>query len=186
MGGPRSRILDHPDREIIDAELASSRSVAAVARKWGFPRKTLDDYKRRHLPPERIAVLRGLAPSELDADIERLVATGGERAVIGMARVAVKCEEMAERCEKLGDFRNGATYRNLQIKAQIEQAKWANLYPKGARTVNNNVVLSNGEALFRIFDKILDTAQTLPDARHMFAAELRQLSAPIDGEATHA
>ena len=36
----------------------------------------------RRPPPERIAV-RGLAPSELDADIERLVAIGGERAVIG-------------------------------------------------------------------------------------------------------
>lgn len=183
MGGPRSRILDDPNREIIDAELASARSVAVVARKWGYPRKTLEDYKRKHLPPAKVAVLRGLAPSELDADIEQLVATGGERAVIGMARVAVVCEEQAEKCERLGDFRNGATYRNLQIKAQIEQAKWANLYPKGARTVNNNVLISNGEALFGIFDRILDEAQSLPDARRMFAAELRKMAEPIEMEA---
>lgn len=182
MAGPRSRIVDHPDRQIIDAELAVSHSVAAVAKKWGFPRKTLDDYKRRHLTPEKLAVLRGLAPSEIDVKIEELVRTGGERAVIGMARMVAECQAMAERCEAMQLFKEGAAYRAQAIRAQVEQAKWAQLYPAGARTVTNNVMVSNGEALFGIFDRILDSAQSLPEARRMFAAELHQLSAPIEGE----
>ena len=61
----RSCVHAHPERATIEFELARCHRVRDVADKWGIPRRTLADYRQRHMTQEQVARLRGLAPEQI-------------------------------------------------------------------------------------------------------------------------
>ncbi len=158
----RCQILDHPDRPTIEARIAVSGNVAAVAREYGINPPMLRHFVRTHMTQTQIARLRGMLPSEAEASIDELVRVGGQRSVIGLAQQIAKCNEQAEKCEKLGEYGAAVAYRTQAIRAQIEQAKQANIYPGRKTVTNNNLVLSDVAPLFDMIDAVL---RPFPEAR---------------------
>jgi hypothetical protein len=171
----RSRIHDHPDRERIEVELALARTVQEVADRWGIPRRTLATYRQKHMTQQQIARLRGMTPTEVEADIEALTRKGGEDAVIGFSRLIEECKEQAEKLDRMGMPSEAVKYRKLQLELYKEKAKIAALYPGRNAVTNNNLVLGDVGVLFDMIDA---TLRPFPEARQAVAAAFASAQRP--------
>lgn len=171
----RSRILDHPDRERIETELALAPSVQEVADRWGINRRTLSDYRSKHMTQEQIARIRGMMPSEVEATIEELVCKGGEEAVVGFTRLIQECKEQAEKHDAANPA-EAVKYRKLQLDLYREKAKIAALYPGRKSITNNNLVLGDVGVLFDLIDA---TLRPYPEARQAVAAAFAKSQQPV-------
>lgn len=179
----RCRTCNHRDRDRIEQALANTRSkiaggVEAIAQKWGIPRSSLQRHLARHMTQEQVARLRHGMPDNIEISIEEITRQEGEGAILGLKRLRLELQIVAERADKAGDFQSGIRARQAQQKIYEEQAKLAAMYPGRKQVTNNNLVVADGVALFQLFDRVLERAPDLITARKMLAREFRALAAP--------
>jgi len=164
---------NHPERERIEQELAVAKSVQSVATRWGIQRRTLSHHRQHHMKQEQIARLRFNLPTELDIDIDDLTRRGGQEAMLGLKRLNLELQERAAIYDGAGNYAAANRARDIQFKVYVEQMRLSAMYPGLKSTVNNNLVVADGEMVFRLVDKALEK---FPEARRALASAYRQWS----------
>lgn len=177
------RTCRHPNAELINTELALAHSTEEVSKKWGVPSRTLREHRAHCMTQEQIARLRYEIQPVDKFDIDEHLRNGGKTAVLGLAHDIHKLEMACERCEKQGLEANFTANRKLIAWIRIEQAKQAGQYPGTKKVTNNTLVLSDGGAMFEMVGRILNSSNSIDDARRLYAAELRKATDPLVLEA---
>ncbi|MCH2090310.1 MAG: hypothetical protein MK141_01855 [Pseudoxanthomonas sp.] len=175
---PKCQTCHHPDRERIDSELALSSSVREVSERWDIPRRSLARHRQQCMTQDQIARIRFDVPAQVEVDIAELTRRGGEDAMLGLKRMRPQLTGIAEKCEAIGMYGEAAKYRKLELECYREQLKIAALYPGKKTVTNNHLVITDGQPMFELFDRILTVAEDITAARRMLAAEFRMLAAP--------
>lgn len=178
----RCRTCNHPDRDRIEQALANTRSkiaggVEAIAQKWGIPRSSLQRHLSRHMTQEQVARLRHGMPDNIEVSIEEITRQEGEGAILGLKRLRLELQIIAERADKAGDFQSGIRARQAQLKIYEEQAKLAAMYPGRKQVTNNNLVLGDVTVLFDMIDKVL---LPFPEARRAVAQAFSQQAPALE------
>ena len=169
--GPPCKTCIHPDREMIEVDLAMFPSVREVSDKWEVNRRSLQRHKQNHMTQEQIARIRGMTPTEAEVNIDDLVRKGGQEAVVGLSRLIQECKDQADKCDRMNLAKDGATYRKLQLDCYREKAKIAALYPGRKSVTNNNLVLGDVGHVFDMLDTVL---RPFPEARQAVALAFSQ------------
>lgn len=170
------RTCQHPDVERINMELALAPNVHTVAARYDIPRRSLARHRRQCLTQQEIARMRGMSPSQLEVDIDELARKGGQDAYIGLSRLLEECKAQADRCDRIGQAREAAIYRKLQLDIYDKKLKIAAMYPGRKTVTNNNLVLGDVGMLFDLVDA---TLRPFPEARRAVAdAFARQAQMP--------
>lgn len=167
------RTCTHPDRDRIEQELAICKNVAEVANRHGLARRSLSDHRAKHMTQEQIARLRHNLPDKLDFDIDELTRRGGQDAMIGLKRLNLELQERAKVYDRENAYNAANRARALQFKVFCEQMRLAAMYPGEKRTINNNLVVADGQAVFRMVEQAL---ADYPEARRALAGAYRQWS----------
>ncbi len=171
------RTCTHPERERIELELANAPALADVSRNWGIPTSSLSRHRNQHMTQEQIARLRHGFPDDIEISIDELTRQGGQGAILGLKRLGLELQEIAKRCDAIGDFPNGIRARTEQKSVYKEQARLAAMYPGLKSTTNNHLVIADGVQIFDLVNRVLARAETVTDARRMLAAEYRTMAA---------
>lgn len=175
---PKCTTCQHPDRERIDTELALTSSVREVSERWDIPRRSLARHRQQCMTQDQVARIRFDVPAQVEVDIAELTRRGGEDAMLGLKRMRPELTAIAAKCEEIGMYGEAAKYRKLELDCYREQLKIAALYPGKKTVTNNHLVITDGQPMFELFDRILTVAEDITAARRMLAAEFRMLAAP--------
>ena len=167
-------ICHHPDRTTIEQAAATARSIAKVADRFGVKRDALYRHMKLHLAPEKRQKLTHGVPDEVEVDVDKMTREAGQYSIIGLKQLAIDLQQTAEKCDRLNDFANATKARAALAAVYKEQARLGGLYPGLKGTTNNNLIVADDRVLFDLFDKILTTASSVPEARRMLAAAYRQ------------
>lgn len=163
----------HPDRDRIEQELAIAKTVAEVANRYGIKRRSLSDHRAKHMTQEQIARLRHNLPDKLDFDIDEITRRGGQDAMIGLKRLNLELQERARLYDRENAYNAANRARALQFNVYCEQMRLAAMYPGEKRTVNNNLVVADGQMVFQMVEQAL---ADYPEARRALAVAYRQWS----------
>ena len=166
------KVCTHPQRALIESELSSATSTNDTGAKWGISGRAMRRHRQEHMTQEQIASYRRVLLPVHEADVDRVIKTGGQTAVVALGEIMNELIEATRKCDARDAFREAATNRQLQLKIIKEQAAMAMLYPSAKRAVHNTLVLANGADIFDTFGKILANSPTIEAARQAFAATL--------------
>lgn len=175
----RCHTCRHPHLEQIDEELSLGRSAVQVAKKWGLKERSVREHRAKHIDMAQAARRRHLIPSEVEVDIDELARQGGKTAALGFRRILGDLIEATARYDAIGDASNANKARQLTIKVYGELADIGMLYPGKQKVTNNNLVLTDGAKMFELMGQILGKAQSIEEARRLYAAELRRGADPL-------
>lgn len=176
--GRQCTTCQHAELERINAELALTSNVAAVAARYGIARRSMSRHRQNCMTQKQIAQLRGLVPAQVAVDIEELRRKGGEEAVIGFSRIVQECREMAEKCDKLGQYGEALKFRRLQFDAYCKKGEYAGIIPGRKTVTNNNLVVADGAEIFQLVNQVLGRAESVSHARQLLAAEYVRMAKP--------
>lgn len=179
--GRKCSTCNHPERDQIELALANTRArigggVQQVAAKWGISRSSLRWHVDHHMTQEQVARLRFGFPDNIQVSIEELTRQEGEGAMLGFRRLRLELIELAKLADAAGDFANGIRARTEQKRIYEEQLKLAAMYPGRKQTVNNNLVIGDGAAIFQMVARILEKSETVQEARLQLSAEFQAMA----------
>jgi hypothetical protein len=169
----KCQTCSHPERDRIEQELAICKTVAEVANRYGIKRRSMSDHRKRHMTQEQIARLRHNLPDKLDFDIDELTRRGGQDAMIGLKRLNLELQERARLYDEENAYNAANRARSIQFKVYCEQMRLAAMYPGEKNTVNNNLVVADGQMVFQMVEKAL---AEFPEARRKLAVAYREWS----------
>lgn len=179
--GRKCSTCEHPERQQIELALANTRAriaggVQQVAQKYGIPRTSLRWHMDKHMTQEQVARLRFGFPDSIQVSIEEITKQEGEGAMLGFRRLRLELEEIARRADAAADFPNAIRARTEQKRIYEEQLKLAAMYPGRKQTVNNNLVIGDGAAIFQMMARILEKSETVQEARLQLSAEFQAMA----------